>query len=473
MAHTIWLDVDDLVQYAVSQPRPSGIQQLGYELCRALVLAEATRDSVRFLRHDASGRSFRVLRWEELAARYDAMVNRTPEPARAAPAVAAIPRKRRQALRELAYRLPADLRQPLQSGYMHQRLALSGFVRLARILLHRRASRDDPVGVPTGEPESVDFASVVQPGDILITVCGDWGNAGYPAMIETARRTHGLRYGLLIYDLIPIRRPEWCPATLVRPFTSFIDGLLPLADLVFTISHATSADVRAYAAETGIIMHASPIVLPIGTGFHRSPPDASDSDPPSARVPPPGFALIVSTIEVRKNHLLLFHVWRRLLDEMTPDQVPTLVFAGRLGWLVGDLMRQLESSRFLDGKIVLIEDPSDAELAQLYDRCSFTLFPSFYEGWGLPVTESLGFGRPCLASSATSLPEAGGRFARYFSAGDVTAAYMLVRRLIEYPAELAAWQAEIARDYVPVPWRDTTEALADAVSTPMPVSQIA
>ena len=74
----------------------------------------------------------------------------------------------------------------------------------------------------------------------------------------------------------------------------------------------------------------------------------------------------------------------------------------RVGWLVEDLMRQIVHADHLDGKLIVVEDPTDAELAALYQGCQFTVFPSLYEGWGLPVTESLAFGKPCLASSATA-----------------------------------------------------------------------
>lgn len=92
---------------------------------------------------------------------------------------------------------------------------------------------------------------------------------------------------------------------------------------------------------------------------------------------------------------------------MPADAVPTLVFAGRVGWLVSDLMQQLENTQWLDGKIRFIQNPTDAELQRLYADCSFSVFPSFCEGWGLPVTESLAMGRPCVASNTTSIPEAG------------------------------------------------------------------
>ena len=61
-----------------------------------------------------------------------------------------------------------------------------------------------------------------------------------------------------------------------------------------------------------------------------------------------------------------------------------------------------------------IRDRSDATLYQLYERCLFTVFPSFYEGWGLPVGESLWFGKNCIASNASSIPEVGKEFVTYF-----------------------------------------------------------
>ena len=70
---------------------------------------------------------------------------------------------------------------------------------------------------------------------------------------------------------------------------------------------------------------------------------------------PGSYVLIVSTIEARKNHLLAFRAWRRMVEEMPPEQVPTLVFAGRIGWLVQDLMQQIENCGHLGGKLVVVD----------------------------------------------------------------------------------------------------------------------
>jgi glycosyltransferase involved in cell wall biosynthesis len=152
---------------------------------------------------------------------------------------------------------------------------------------------------------------------------------------------------------------------------------------------------------------------------------------------PGTYALVVSTIEPRKNHMLLFRVWRRLLADLPRDRVPTLVWAGRVGWMVGDLMQQLTNAEWLDDKIRLVEDPTDAEIEALYRGSLFTLFPSFVEGWGLPVTESLAFGKPCLIADHAALREAGGTLARCFDPENLHDAHRAIRATIEDRAGLA------------------------------------
>jgi glycosyltransferase involved in cell wall biosynthesis len=278
-----------------------------------------------------------------------------------------------------------------------------------------------------------------------------------------------MQFALLVYDLIPLRRPEWCDRGLVRLFRAWFENVLPLCDHVMAISQATATDVEAFARERGFRLPRPVVPIPIGTGFGTDLLEPSLT--PNRHLPPPStYALIVSTIEARKNHLLLFRVWRRLLDDLPRDRVPTLVFAGRIGWLVDDLMKQIANTDHLGGKLLLIQDPSDADLVALYQGCLFTLFPSFYEGWGLPVTESLAFGKPCIISNRTSLPEAGGKLARTFDPDNLSEAYNLIRAMIDDPAGLALWEAQVRREFKPVPWSRTVDALLSVLGHPLAAS---
>lgn len=455
----LWVDVEDLFEYAASQSRPSGIQRLSFEIYRAMVAEGAP--APRFCRHDRIGRTMREVPWTEVERLFARLTARHPAPK---PALDAAPRPPSGRLRRYAARLPAEIRLPLGEAARSQQASLRAALRTARGVraawLQRRASEAERADSPAAA--GADLAEAGGPGDVLLALGSPWSRADYADIVRGLQRKTGMRFGLLVYDLIPLLRPEFCDHHLVRIFTAWYGSVLPLADRVFTISRATAADVSAFAARHGLALRSAPRPVPIGTGF----PAGAGQEPPAplpAGLAPGSYALAVSTIEARKNHVLLFRVWRHLLDSRPAASVPKLVFAGRVGWLVADLMQQIANTRNLDGHLVVVPEPSDAELAALYRGCRFTLFPSLYEGWGLPITESLGFGKPCLSADRTSMPEAGGALARYADPEHVGAWVEAVGRLIDDPDGLAAWEARVRREFEPVPWSATAAALRDGL----------
>jgi hypothetical protein len=178
-------------------------------------------------------------------------------------------------------------------------------------------------------------------------------------------------------------------------------------------------------------------------------------------IPPnSSFVLCVGTLESRKNHLLLFSAWERLLANHDAADVPVLVCLGKAGWLFDKAAEFLRARPALSAKIMLISSVTDQSLAALYQECLFTIFNSFYEGWGLPITESLSFGALPLIPCHTSLTEAGGRAAVYFRDDDLDDLYAKLETLIFSVEErkrlsnharanssLRSWK-EVAREFV-------------------------
>jgi len=505
---TIWIDVEDLFDYARVNPRPSGIQRVEFEVCRCLVAA-AGEGRVRFLRHSAGGNAFRAVPWASVEALFAGLVAPSPgtteaaaeDPAPAAgtltPAVPDLiappprrPRLRRRALSWVARRFPPHIRPPLGDAVLQQIGAIQSVMHAGRIAFEtafppRRpawtaapaaplpaAGAELPSGneeasaapVPDGPMLDVNDFDDALPGDTLLVLGSPWFHREYGALVASAKARKGVRFGVLLYDIIPLRRPEFCDAGLVDIFDRWLSTVLPHADVLMAISEASAADIHAYGKEKGWHLAMRPVAIPMGTGFGTPAPAARLA----GRVYPKAgsYALIVSTIEARKNHLLLFRVWRRMLEEMPRDKVPTLVFAGRVGWMVADLMQALRNANYLDGKLVLFQDPTDGELTTLYQGARFTLFPSFYEGWGLPVTESLAFGKPPIISNTTSLPEAGGALARYFDPENTTEAYGVVRSVVEDEDGLRRWQDRVEEEFRPVTWDAAAEAVLRALETP-------
>lgn len=120
---------------------------------------------------------------------------------------------------------------------------------------------------------------------------------------------------------------------------------------------------------------------------------------------PDKFWLSVGTIEPRKNQKMLAQAFARYLAAGKPAM--PLVFAGGSGWMMDDFARYLEELGIAE-QVVITGYVSDEELIWLYRNCYANLYPSFFEGFGLPVLEGMQFGAATAASTAASLPEVTG-----------------------------------------------------------------
>jgi len=122
-------------------------------------------------------------------------------------------------------------------------------------------------------------------------------------------------------------------------------------------------------------------------------------------IPTGGYWLNVGTIEPRKNQRRLAEAYASYLAlEGTP--MP-LVLAGGKGWLMEDFQKHLNQLE-IAAHVVMTGYVSDEELIWLYRNCYANLYPSLFEGFGLPVLEGMQFGAPTLASQSTSIPEVAG-----------------------------------------------------------------
>jgi glycosyltransferase involved in cell wall biosynthesis len=141
--------------------------------------------------------------------------------------------------------------------------------------------------------------------------------------------------------------------------------------------------------------------------------------------------LCVGTIDRRKNQVSLVRAWIAL-SRRRP--MPLLVLAGRFNGMSDDVRILLERE---DCPVKVIEGPSDEDVGALYAACQFTVFPSHFEGWGIPVGESLWFGKACLASNATSIPEVGGPHCRYFDPASLDDLIEKLEGMLDDPPDMS------------------------------------
>ncbi|WP_090697148.1 MULTISPECIES: glycosyltransferase family 1 protein [unclassified Beijerinckia] len=291
-----------------------------------------------------------------------------------------------------------------------------------------------------------------RPGDAFVVMGAFWSSIDYLRTLVDLR-ARGVLVGAYIYDLISITHPEFINKSDLNSVLDRFGDLLSEVDFVCAISEFVAEEVRDVLRDR--LGRSVPVVaVPLA----HDPPRSGDGQIESTflKTLPAEYVLCICTIEGRKNHLLLFEVWQQLLAKYG-DATPPLIVVGRWGWRGEAFKKRLEETQSLSGKIIVLGNLSDAKIDYLYRHCLFTVFPSFVEGWGLPVGESLACGTPCIASNATSIPEVGGDLVRYIDPYDAQSAFAVIEKPLIDRQNLAEWRSKVASTFQPRTWIDVVD----------------
>ncbi|HEV2082388.1 MAG TPA: glycosyltransferase [Brevundimonas sp.] len=295
------------------------------------------------------------------------------------------------------------------------------------------------------------------PGAWLINLGTSWWLQNYFLKVREAKRRFGVRYVPFVHDMIPVMAPEHCVQPLVRDFVSWALGVFAHADAFLTNSEASRDDLMSVAARLGVDVTADRVrVVRLDADFRKAGATSASDDAvlERNRLTPGGFMLFVSTLESRKNHVEVLAALQRMLASHGPQRTPKLVCVGGRGWLNDAVFARLRSDPALARHVVILSGVPDADLDRLYRSCLFTLYPSLYEGWGLPVTEALCHGKVVLASNRSSVPEAGGDLAVYFQPGDLNGLTEAMERLTFDGDWRELLERRIRDRFRPRPWAE-------------------
>lgn len=287
---------------------------------------------------------------------------------------------------------------------------------------------------------------VFAPGASLVNLGTSWWIKDYFLHVRHAARLYGVRYVPMIHDCIPLVTPEHCAPALVEEFAQWFSGMIAMADHCLANSAWSAADAQRITAEVSAGLDLPVTVVRLDADLRRELGAAAGASwPARSDLPEEGeaFVLCVGTIESRKNHLMLFHAWLALIRKHGAARVPRLVCIGKPGWLAEAATTLWRNSPALQERVSIAHGVPDTVLASLYRRALFTVTNSHYEGWGLPVTESLSFGRVPLVVRNTSLTEAGGEGAVYFEPGNEPDLVAKLERLIFDSEERARREAAL------------------------------
>ncbi len=159
---------------------------------------------------------------------------------------------------------------------------------------------------------------------------------------------------------------------------------------------------------------------------------------------------------------MLLNAYRYMVD-VQGYRPPRLLIVGKKGWLDHDIEYQVENDPRISGLISILQGVTDADLHHLYSNSMFTVYPSFYEGWGLPVAESLCFGKPCIASGSSSMLEIAPGVVKHANPFLLNEWVSAIREFADNPSLLKRANESVLLDYKRVDWVDTANSMIDVL----------
>tara|TARA_R110000868_G_scaffold18003_2_gene78268 strand:+ start:15201 stop:18197 length:2997 start_codon:yes stop_codon:yes gene_type:complete len=203
---------------------------------------------------------------------------------------------------------------------------------------------------------------------------------------------------------------------------------------------------------------------PVPLGFDIQSSIAADQDDDRNYLQSIGinsdFVVAVGTLEPRKNHETLYRAYLLMEQRHLLHKPLQMIFIGKHGWNNDDFLTTLASDERVKRKIITL-NPSDRGLDILYRHSLFTLLPSFYEGWSLPLPESLAYGKFCLVSDTPPLRERGGHFVEFIHPLDAARWSDRIAFYANHQEALVPLQENIKNNWSPVSWVEATQILRD------------
>ncbi len=304
--------------------------------------------------------------------------------------------------------------------YVACRLFAFAFLSIPLRLLDRILGKQQPAPVRATPLEH-------RAGDQLVLLDSSWHADFFP--LAERLKSEGVGIVSVIYDLIPLTHPQFCDAGLVKVFNHWFDWIAATADGYVAISETIRDEVRAEMLRR---IGPEKVAQRWFDYFHLGSEldlveDGASVEPDLLRMfkaKAPVF-LMVSTIEPRKNHGYLLDAFERAWAQGSQAR---LCIAGRIGWKCEALVERVRQHPELNKRLFMFNDLSDKSLEYAYSHAASLVFPSYVEGFGLPLVEAMQRGLPAMGSDIPVFREIGGEFMAYFDLADPQTLANLVTR---------------------------------------------
>ena len=252
-------------------------------------------------------------------------------------------------------------------------------------------------------------------GDVLILLDSSW-HSDFFGLVDQLK-AKGVVIVSVIYDLIPLTHPRFCHRGLVPIFQHWIKWVSQTADGFMAISQTIRDQMQTYVQQTVKGSKAGSQwfdYFHLGTeldlvknssDIRQALQDAFSTERRHA------VYLMVGTIEPRKNYGFLLDAFELLWQKKSPV---ALCIAGKVGWRCEELVDRVKNHFAYNKRLFMFNDLNDAELEYCYRNSRSLVYPSYVEGFGLPLVEAMQRGLPVMASDIPVFREVGGDFVAYF-----------------------------------------------------------
>ena len=252
-----------------------------------------------------------------------------------------------------------------------------------------------------------------EPGDSIFISWGEWWDENFLRTLEENAANNDLRVVPVIHDVLPFTLAPQFSGHSTESLMNYCRRVVPVSTLVLCVSKSTRDDLRNWLTKQNIPLPRME-VFRLGEDFEFAEAEKPTENAfQESGLKGDDYLLTVGTIEARKNHALLYNVYK--LAKTRGIDLPTSVIVGRRGWKTEQIYDFMTQDPEVKDKFVFLHNASDENLSWLYDHALFSVFPSFCEGWGMPIAESVARGVPCVCSNTTSMIEVAEGYVTHFT----------------------------------------------------------
>jgi glycosyltransferase involved in cell wall biosynthesis len=436
MSKIIYIDLTDLEQWHGIH---GGTQRVVYGVAKEFFSDKDSNFDVRFMSYNEKRNSF-------FESSFEPIIKRVEEAGRVTDDIKVAESFEQKIKNALSPYIPPNIKQNKQAKFLLSKiLVTTKSIKHKTSILKTISLHKQPKLIP------IDF----EKDDIVLVMGKPWDNIKIQDKLIEEHYKKKFKLVQLVYDLVIPFNPQLHHPSIFKQYTQNMFEAVSNSDLLLAISENTRNDILKFA---NLLAIQPPEIRVIRLGDNIK--TKNDPQCPDTRIIQP-FVASIGTIEIRKNYTELYYAYKLGLEKGL--DLPQLVIIGSKGWLSDDIQYLIDNDPVLKDKLFILNNVGDNSLAWVYKNCSFAIYPSMYEGWGLPVAEILANGKFCIASHSSSIPEIAGDLIEYFSPYDTNQCLSLILKYYNNTSLLRKKETDIIQKYKITSWHDTYKAISSVI----------